>query len=154
MTYFPDHSDYTYSAFRTPNTKNVGWLDSQYEFDKGSISVEATEALWAFCKVSVAQSRGIHPCPFCPDRDTSRYPVAERNGERLLLGTSEIRVFGIEPLVYAAPSLIYHYVVEHSYLPPAPFIEALQGDATPPSVRYFDRLSRIGLAWRPTSAPQ
>ena len=153
MSYFPDLSDYTYSHVRASDTKNVGWLDSQYEFAKGSVSDAVKETLWRFCTVSVEQTRGIHPCSLCADVELARYPVADRNGERLLLGSAEIRVFGADTLVYAAPTLIYHYVVEHSYLPPVPFIEALQAGPAPPSAEYFDRLSRVGLEWRPTLKP-
>ena len=47
-----------------------------------------------------------------------------RGDEELRLGSAEIRVFGREEGTYAAPDLIYHYVVDHHYLPPEEFIKA------------------------------
>jgi hypothetical protein len=41
------------------------------------------------------------------------------------LGNGEIRVRGADGTLYAAPSLIAHYIAEHSYLPPGGFIEAI-----------------------------
>jgi hypothetical protein len=41
------------------------------------------------------------------------------------IGSDEIWVPGENGRIYAAPSLIVHYVEEHNYLPPPPFIEAV-----------------------------
>jgi hypothetical protein len=66
---------------------------------------------------------GYHQCPFCP-----AYPARERiNGELASLGSAEIRVHG-PTAEYAAPNLIYHYVIAHEYLPPDEFIEAVLAD--------------------------
>lgn len=47
------------------------------------------------------------------------------------LGQAEIRVAGGD-LIYAAPTLIYHYVEAHDYRPPVEFIErVLAGRALP-----------------------
>jgi hypothetical protein len=152
MTYYRDLTDYEYhSEFVRPDTKNVGWLAVGHEFDMAEPTEELLNALWNFCKVSVAQSRGVHECEFCSGQDS---PFAERNGERLLLGTAEIRVFSRRGGLYAAPTLVYHYVKEHGYKPPDEFIEAIVEGAAPPSVEYFDQLAKLGLKWRNTSAPQ
>ncbi|MCX7805518.1 MAG: hypothetical protein N3A38_10060 [Planctomycetota bacterium] len=37
----------------------------------------------------------------------------------------EIRVLGRDGKIYAAPTLIYHYVVAHKYRPPQEFIDAV-----------------------------
>jgi len=42
-----------------------------------------------------------------------------------MMGNGEIRVAGLNGLVYVAPVLIVHYVQVHSYLPPAEFIRAV-----------------------------
>ena len=43
---------------------------------------------------------------------------------RKVSGSAEIRVRGANR-VYAAPELVYHYVVAHQYKPPREFIEAV-----------------------------
>jgi|ERR1700737_1747052 len=151
MTYYKDLSEYSYhgSAFYCPGTKNVGWLGLGHEFEQLEPTDEILNKIWDFCKISVAQMRGIHECEFC--HDNSYY--AERNGERLLLGTSEIRVLSRDGAIYAAPTLIYHYMKSHNYKPPDEFIRALKEGPTPSSQEYFDRLRELGLEWNRTSAP-
>jgi len=39
-------------------------------------------------------------------------------------------------VVYAAPDLIYHYVVEHHYCPPDEFIQAVLEGPLPGSLEY------------------
>jgi hypothetical protein len=152
MAYYRDLTDYEYhSAFSRRGTKNVGWLAVGHEFETAEPTEELLSRLWTCCKISVAQTRGIHECEFCPGQ--SSY-FAERNGERLLLGTAEIRVFSNSGEPYAAPTLIYHYVKVHKYGPPDEFIRALTGEPVPPSEEYFDRLAKLSLEWRNTSAPE
>jgi hypothetical protein len=152
MTYYRDLTDYEHhSAFYRPGIKNVGWLGVGHEFDTAAPTEELLSRLWGFCKTSVAQTRGIHECEFCPGQ--SSY-FAERNGERLLLGTAEIRVFSKTDGFYAAPTLVYHYVKVHKYRPPDEFIHALTDGPAPPSKEYFDRLGKLNLEWRNTSAPE
>jgi len=49
----------------------------------------------------------------------------------LKLGSAEIRVVGQDGTVYAAPDLIYHYVVVHDYRPPEEFIQAVMETPLP-----------------------
>jgi hypothetical protein len=152
MSYFEDLSDYTYFRvpFYRPGTKNVGWLDSAHEFPKAPPSRELLDFIWNCCKVSVAQSRGIHECDQCPS-GTSNYIV--RDGEPLLLGSAEIRVFGKAGVIYAAPTLVYHYVAVHQYRPPDEFVRSLEEGPRPPSQEYFERLKELDLEWNKTFAP-
>jgi membrane protease YdiL (CAAX protease family) len=154
MTYFADLTDYSYiPTGRTSHavTKNVGWLSAAHAFETGEPSEELLDRLWSYCSVSVAQTRGIHQCEFCPDKDVH---FAERKGDKLLLGTSEIRVFADEGRIYAAPTLLYHYVKEHGYKLPEPFIQALMADPAPPAAEYFDGLTQATLHWQKTSNAQ
>ena len=61
----------------------------------------------------VKQTRGIAVCPFCEGQELERPR-----------GSAEIRVIG-EARKYAAPELVYHYVVVHDYQPPTEFITAV-----------------------------
>src|SRR5450631_2208157 len=151
MTYFADLTDYTYiptGHASHAGTKNVGWLNAGHAFEKAAPTEELLDRLWTYCSVSVAQTRGIHRCEFCPGKDVH---LADRKGDKLLLGTSEIRVFAGFGHVYAAPTLIYHYVSEHRYKLPEPFVRALMADPAPPAAEYFDRLAQASLDWRKTS---
>ena len=143
MAYLPDLSDYNYLAeFVRPGTKAVGWLDQEHDFQTGPSDEGALRALWEFCKISVAQTRGCHPCPFCR---TQVGTEAQRDGQSLLLGTAEIRVFSPEGQVYAAPTLIYHYVAHHQYRPPVEFLTALLNGPRPGSPDYFALLRGVSL---------
>ena len=147
----PTTATFPQATLLMPSPKNVGWLNSGHAFETGEPTEELLDRLWSYCNVSVAQTRGIHQCEFCPDKDVHR---AERKGDKLLLGTSEIRVFAGLGAIYTAPTLIYHYVKDHGYKPPESFIQALMADPAPPAAEYFDRLAQAALDWRKTSIPQ
>lgn len=152
MPYIEDLTDYAYAkaAYFRSFTKAIGWLDREHKFKTGPQDEEFLGLLWQFCKFSVAQSRGLHKCEFCPSTVS---PTAERNGEKLILGTAEIRVFGEDGIIYAAPTLIYHYVALHQYTPPEEFVRALKTGPSPPNAIYFDRLRRANLTWNATTKP-
>lgn len=151
MAIYPDLSDYSYrgSKFHRPGTKNIGWLGVGQGFKCAKTSDATLRKIWEYCKISIASTRGIHECEFC-DEDAF---FAERDGERLLLGSSEIRVFSPSGTIFAAPSLIYHYMSEHHYKPPNEFLLALDEGPCPPSGAYFDRLKELRLEWDYTSNP-
>ena len=50
-----------------------------------------------------------------------------------------MRVFGPAGATYAAPNLIYHYVVDHQYLPPDAFVRAVLDGPLPGSPEYLER---------------
>jgi hypothetical protein len=157
LAYFEDLSIYSYHAeFVRPNTLNVGWLSDSKSFAKAMPSKETLSLVWSFCLVSVAQMRGIHDCELCPATQDGEYgsEAAERDGQMLLLGSSEIRVFGTDGTIFAAPTLLYHYIYRHHYAPPDRFIEALGSGPKPPNEKYFKKLEALGLEWKKTSLPQ
>ncbi|MCB9148107.1 MAG: hypothetical protein H6641_05050 [Caldilineaceae bacterium] len=63
------------------------------------------------------------------------------------LGSAEIRVFFNE-IVYAAPNLIYHYVIVHAYKPPDAFIEAVLRGFLPQTSEYDELINRLGVDYR------
>ncbi len=149
MAYFDDLSEYAYlPGWSRPGTKTIGWLDTEHVFPTAPPDDALLNALWAFCKVSVAQTRGGHLCPFCEE---DRPLEGTRNGNCLLLGTSEIRVFSREGIVSAAPTAIYHYVETHHYKPPDEFVRALMNGPRSDSQEYFRLLRQIDLEWNDTS---
>jgi hypothetical protein len=149
VTYFEDLSDYVYHpAGCRPGTRTVGWLEPGHEFDKMLPTNELLDAIWEHCKVSVVQMRGIHECQFCVP--TKTVLASRKDGLRRLLGTSEIRVFSADGDIYAAPSLVYHYVHTHHYKPPDEFIRALCEGPRPPSQGWLGQITRLGLQWNET----
>lgn len=149
MAYFEDLSDYAYApGFVRPGTKAVGWLSRGHVFPTKTLDEDLLDVLWKYCSISVVQTRGFHNCEFCP-MGTARH--FERNNQRLSLGTSEIRVFSQNGNIYAAPTLIYHYVQMHQYKPPDEFLQALREGFGPPNQEYFDALAKLNLEWNKTS---
>jgi hypothetical protein len=152
MAYFQDLTRYVYhgSEFYRPETVNIGWLERNERFDEQRPGDDVLDLLWSFCKVSIARMRGIHECGLDSCEDSY---IAARDSERLILGSAEIRVFGEDGMIYAAPTLIYHYVLAHRYKPPAQFLLALSRGPKPPSESYFDKLKTHGLTWTKTNVP-
>jgi|ERR1700723_3444268 hypothetical protein len=151
MAHYSDFSEYCYGqgTFFVPGTVNIGWLGASVNFDQMDPDEELLDLIWDYCKISVAQYRGIHGCEYCHPR---RSDVGERHGEMRLLGSAEIRVFADSGAIYAAPDLIYHYMTAHRYKPPDQFISALRAGPHPFSKVHLDRLTSAGLTWREKTA--
>jgi hypothetical protein len=113
MSFFEDLTPYSYfhPEQELPNTVNIGWLDRSKPFPSGTTSEEFQVKLGKLCQRRVKQTRGIHRCDFCKGRNRP-------------MSSSEMRVAGVGN-VYAAPSLVHHYVVAHNYRPPDEFIAAV-----------------------------
>jgi hypothetical protein len=153
MAYFPDLSEYEYLPPIDPAVRqiNVGWLAAGREFERKKASGALLDSVWDYCTLSFEQSRGRHECEFCL-ADASR--ISERNSQQLLLGSAEIRVLSRSGEIYAAPNLIYHYMVVHDYAPPDQFIDAVMTGPRPFSQDYRDRLAAAGLVPTPTFKPR
>lgn len=148
MSHFVDLSAYSYRP-SSLSTLNVGWLDATQSFEEAYPPPWLLSQLWQFCLISVYPTRGVHRCPFCPSLLDN---YVERDGSRLLLGTAEILVFGEkgEP-AFAAPDLIYHYVIKHNYSPPNQFLHAVQAGPQPAGAEYRELLRRAQVKWSPAA---
>jgi len=71
-----------------------------------------------------------------------------------LLGSAEIRVISGQGQLYAAPNLIYHYVVSHNYSPPPEFVLAVLEGPCPPEEGYYHLLTKMGIDWSNTLVPE
>jgi hypothetical protein len=128
MTYYADLTPYEYSYAdsyaRGHNVLNVGWLDVSRSYPTAHLPVEFEEKLLEFCfeDYIVQNTAGWHTCNLggCP----GDHPPEKRGDNIVNLGRGEIRVIG-KACIYAAPTLIYHYVKVHHYSPPEEFIEAV-----------------------------
>jgi hypothetical protein len=102
----------------------VGWLSRISSYPQGEVTDEFVEALAQLLSSHrVNQMRGYHVCESC-----SKSPLMfeTQSGRTMVLGSAEIWVPSPEePIIFAAPDLIYHYVKEHRYLPPSGFITAV-----------------------------
>lgn len=124
--WFDDLSPYQYLQDKAHSCMyNVGWLAKDHGFPKGKTSSEFLTCLFAHCRAPVNKMRGFHHCEFCDQQHGTSQVLAEKDGERIYLGNAEIHVRGDDSKIYVAPTLIYHYVSVHEYLPPAAFIEAV-----------------------------
>ena len=132
-----------------PGAQNIGWLAVGHPFDTEQPAEGDLELIWAHCKVAVHETRGLHACDLCSDWRPDDH-LTTRDGERLMLGYSEIRVIGPSGQSFAAPSLIYHYVCVHHYRPPDAFLTALRSGLTPSSEAYFDALRTRAVTWGST----
>lgn len=135
--YFEDLSAYRYGLSQPlDEVQNVGWLCRGTDYKIGGVMPGFIDALkrWA-SYAEVNQMRGHQLCTLCPaPASAGSDPVSllKRDvqmstmwsGETLWLGASEIWIPNGQGGVYAAPSLIIHYVEAHHYLPPSEFIEA------------------------------
>ncbi|HWG42388.1 MAG TPA: hypothetical protein VN688_06335 [Gemmataceae bacterium] len=113
VSFFEDLTPYTYfhPEEERAGTVNIGWLDRRHPFRTGLTSAVFRAKLHQLCQRRVKRTRGCHRCYFCKGRDKP-------------LGSAEMRVLG-DGRVYAAPELVYHYVVAHAYKPPEEFIAAI-----------------------------
>lgn len=119
--YYADLTDFEYNTFYTG--LNVGWLDGEHEFETKkptSAFINALFAVIASGQFSRCAAAGLHSCEICGDREN----MAERKGEAICLGNTEIAI-PFEGVDYIAPSLVFHYVDAHSYLPPKPFVRGV-----------------------------
>jgi hypothetical protein len=143
-TYFPDLSNYVQPGVTEAiPPRTVGWLDASHDFPVAPPSADLLERLWEYCLVAVWPIRGMDHCSLC-----QKLGVAERQGDRLILGSAEIRVFDQEGRsAFASPNLVYHYVDVHRYQPPLEFLEALSSGPPPTSDAYRQLLQRSGATW-------
>jgi len=132
VTYFADMSPYSYARngrndarAEQPDAVNVGWLGAGHEFPVGQAPAWLVPGILKLVAGGLVNlMRGYHMCHLC---ERPYWPPIEMefNGREEMLGNGEIRVRGADGTLYAAPSLIAHYVAEHAYLPPDGFIEAV-----------------------------
>lgn len=145
MTFFPDLTPHkNHQGILCESTLNVGWLSCEHGYDCGTSLSSFIERLWIFCASPVVRTRGYHCCDLC--RVPQIGPLRVTWGTQTTkLGTAEIRVFGEEGRVYAAPDLIFHYVTEHKYRPPSEFVSAILISPIPHTLEYDRLLAELRL---------
>lgn len=125
----------------------VGWLSAEHPFPTGDMDpVLLRELVKVICGEHVNEMKGEHYCEFCPG-PPHRHSVTYRR-EETMLGCSDIQVV-TDDAAYLAPTLILHYVVEHNYLPPQEFLDALAARRTD-DIRIAELNGRAWVTWGPT----
>ncbi len=128
MPVYEDLSVYEYRPDGSEgDVRNVGWLGNGASPPVGEVPAGFADRLARLAAGhAVNRTRGWQQCPFC----TGEYPIRiEVDGTQCALGDAEIRVPAAGGTVYAAPTLIAHYVTAHRYRPPEEFIQAVMEDA-------------------------
>ena len=100
----------------------VGWIEEP-GFPTGSVPDEFVDALIAAypSKIIPDGTRGWHTCTFCE----VELPKVDWNGETVDVSGHGHYLVKHENAVYMAPALIPHYILDHNYLPPQEFIDAV-----------------------------
>lgn len=127
----PDLTPYSHWLPRPmPNVAAVGWLGDD-AFPTGPVNGKITRRLIdLYCEpptssfdLKVNRIRGFHPCEICNETPT----VTSSSGRTARLGMAELWIPNSFGGWYACPSMIIHYIQDHSYKPPSVFIEAVGG---------------------------
>ena len=122
--YFEDLTPYSYNLPKAlSDVLNIGWLASDHDYTMGSVSQDFMSKLTLLIvELKTNLARGYHECDFCRTDARETIPF---QGSTIYLGSAEIWVPSVDgTVIYAAPSLIYHYISDHNYCPPLDFIEA------------------------------
>ncbi|MBF9135407.1 hypothetical protein I0C86_41895 [Plantactinospora sp. S1510] len=158
MTHFDDLSAYTYFEtesighdwgwleFRPRYDRlNIGWLDAPAGFPVGSTPEWFADALRNIAAGPLVNAtRGFHACTFCPRGPNDSPLPVEHPGGAVLRANAEIRVPWRTGAMFAAPTLVWHYVRAHSYQPPESFVDAVGS--------YDPSWAMDGSPWIPTDA--
>lgn len=126
--YYEDMSNYCYYLKKPVSTvKNIGWLEKDRAYKKGIVSKKFMQNLVNIIQgndlinAHVNEIRSYHPCNFCGCGDPITI-LSKAND--VTLGASEIWIpsFSNDDVYFSSPSMVYHYIKDHGYLPPEDFI--------------------------------
>ena len=123
--YIPDLTPYCYDLPKAfESVVAVGWLSKGKPIQTGKCPEDVLKKLnRLILRERVNPMRGTHRCDFCNQYEI-RLQISEHS---LLLGSAEVWVpESSGRVVLAAPNLIVHYIVDHRYLPPELFINAIR----------------------------
>lgn len=124
MATYEDLTSYSYTDSETPMI-NIGWLGADKPFETGEVDPRVLPALMRWAVEPANLMRGSHTCEFCRAEAPIMIRVPGIRDGRAFLGNGEIHVQGSDGTIYAAPTLIVHYIEAHGYRPPGSFIDAV-----------------------------
>ncbi|MEL7531860.1 MAG: tetratricopeptide repeat protein [Bacteroidota bacterium] len=128
----PEFPDLVFSQDMTPYhpTLSVGWLGEEVAFNKGIVPSDFLIKLMNIVQEPsgklVCFTRGFHDNIIPKDPEIKAHYQANIPDlfTQYPIGNGEIH-FRHQAVNYAAPVMIYEYIVENGYLPPKEFIEAV-----------------------------
>ncbi|MCG8611060.1 MAG: hypothetical protein MI864_11040 [Pseudomonadales bacterium] len=107
----------------------VGWIDSGVLFPTGNCSDLFVSNLLKLCtSFKMEREIGLPLCDLCcaeGKKNEALISLINESNEKVFFGCAVILVLGRRGKVYIAPDLIYHFVTQHSYLPPQEFIDSV-----------------------------
>jgi hypothetical protein len=128
-----------------PKNLNVGWIDEHVNYPKGRVSKNILDKLLTLTLFDLDQhptprKLGVHShpsgivvhkmhvrgspfaCPFCK----KIVELNDNEGRAMVLGRNEMCIPNQGKSVkFSFPTLLYHYIAVHDYLPPRAFLDAL-----------------------------
>lgn len=120
-----------YSEDHFENAQNIGWLDEAKEFPRAKPSLEFIDALYHYTQFPFNKQRHAHSISL------------NYKGNELRLGYSEIRVLSHKSdFKFAAPDMIFKYVLEDEYSPPEAFQKAVIEGPKPNTMEYDQFIKR------------
>lgn len=142
MAYYPDldRCDYFDIGNDELDVLAVGWLAAGRPFSQGPVLPRLVVRLYDLIETiwDPVRFRGRHDCGLCVAR-----PMTMRDGHGREVGVGWTNLF-VPALdggqLFAAPSLVLHYVVDHGYCPPESFQTAVMACARTDDIEYFRRI--------------
>jgi len=121
----------------------IGWLDEVHSFSQDKVREAFLDKLFELLIKPWAPMHllGFAECPFCT-LDSHRITY---NDKTIVIGALNLFVPG-DGFLYAAPSLIAHYILAHNYVPPQEFCDAVLRCPPMRSPAYFDAIIQNGPA--------
>jgi hypothetical protein len=136
MAWYPDLQPCNYFGGQYASfLRAVGWLDNAESFNRGVCEgrvvqrlVELREKLW---EPALLHFRGWHTCNLCADGHADA-----RSCYNMFVPAGGV--------IYVCPEGILHYVLQHKYLPPREFANAVVACPPPRSKEYFQAIAANG----------
>ena len=142
MAYFPDLSPCSYfGKAEADKLVAVGWLNEAHAYPQGQVSEAFLDRLVDLLVKPWAPMYflGYADCPFCA---LDSYGVSYKD-KKIVVGALNLFVPG-EGFLYAAPSMIAHYILSHNYAPPTEFCQAVLQCPPMSSPEYFEAIRQNG----------
>lgn len=130
VTFHEDLRPYEYEGRIYPNILSIGWLDNNHSYPMGQVpNLLAEKLLLLTCgciegiDLISMKVRSFERCPFTNEKIEYRIPNSKKTR---LVGMSELCIPNKDNnILYCFPDMLYHYITEHSYLPPMEFLNSL-----------------------------
>ena len=142
VAYYPDLSPCPYfGKAAIDKLVAVGWLDEAHPYPQDEVSESFLTKLFDLLVRPWAPSyfMGYAECPFCA---MDGYGVRYKD-KKIVVGAFNLFVPGAG-FLYAAPSMLAHYILTHNYAPPPQFQQAVLNCPPMGSPEYYQAIVENG----------